>query len=63
MANPNDKEKKAAAPKKRGNQGDFHSQREQFMKSWLDDFLDASKNKTTGIFFAKFFFDYWMRFP
>ncbi|KAJ7084770.1 hypothetical protein B0H15DRAFT_951273 [Mycena belliarum] len=53
----------ARAPKKRGNQGDFHGQREAFLRDRLPSYIEASEKQTTRSFWPELMFDYWKRFP
>ncbi|KAJ7699142.1 hypothetical protein B0H16DRAFT_1749473 [Mycena metata] len=50
-------------PKKRGNQGDFKGQREEFLQENLPAYMLASEAGTTREFWPDFFFAWWKKFP
>ncbi|KAJ7238468.1 hypothetical protein C8J57DRAFT_1528779 [Mycena rebaudengoi] len=52
-----------AEAKKRGNQGDFHGKREEFLNSWLERYCDASAKKNTPEIWPKMLHEYWQKFP
>ncbi|KAJ7715643.1 hypothetical protein B0H16DRAFT_1805044 [Mycena metata] len=49
--------------KRRGNQGDFHGQREEFLRKNLQAYMDASEAGTTRDFWPDLFFAWWKKFP
>ncbi|KAJ7642655.1 hypothetical protein DFH06DRAFT_1334041 [Mycena polygramma] len=51
-----------APPRKRGNQGDFHGERKEFLNSRLDEYRDRSAKKTTQAWWPNLFKAYWLRF-
>lgn len=52
-----------APVKKRGNQGDFHGKREEYLREHLQKYMDASDTGTTRDFWPDFFFNWWKKFP
>ncbi|KAJ7071709.1 hypothetical protein B0H15DRAFT_957613 [Mycena belliarum] len=49
-------------PKKRGNKGDFHGQRLDFLEDRLPEYFAASRDGKTSKFWASLFEDYWSKF-
>ncbi|KAK7016262.1 hypothetical protein R3P38DRAFT_3203083 [Favolaschia claudopus] len=53
-----------APAKKRGNQGDFHGQRKEYLLAMLPGYIEASDNGTTRKYWKETFFPgYWAKFP
>jgi hypothetical protein len=48
--------------KKRGNQGDFHGKRLEYLEGKLDEFREHSADKTTREWWPTLWADYWARF-
>jgi hypothetical protein len=50
-------------PKKRGNQGDFHGKRYEFLESQLETFRQRTEAKTTRDWWPLLWAEYWALFP
>lgn len=54
----------SGAPRhKRGNQGNFHGGRLDFLNNQLTDYLAAAKKKNYKPFWTRLFSTYWEKFP
>jgi hypothetical protein len=53
----------AVDKKKRGNKGDFHGQRLEFLNVNMERYVQASKKTKTTVFFRRLFKAYWKIFP
>ncbi|KAJ7024472.1 hypothetical protein C8F04DRAFT_1239615 [Mycena alexandri] len=51
------------APKKRGNPGDFHGKREEFLREHLEEYIAASEARGTRTFWPTLFGKWWALFP
>ncbi|KAJ7693270.1 hypothetical protein B0H16DRAFT_1751590 [Mycena metata] len=51
------------APKKRGNPGDFHGKRDEFLREHLEEYIAASEARSTRTFWPTLFAKWWALFP